>query len=90
MEINISYDGNYPNLCSGHLIVTIDGKEYDFGKHVLRSGGSGDWETGEIEHGKWTFRDSIKFPKGFPMKLLNEVLEEINLQIPKGCCGGCL
>lgn len=27
----ISYSGKYPNLCSGVLILEIDGKEYKFG-----------------------------------------------------------
>lgn len=26
-ETEIQYDGNYPNLCSGHLVVTIGEKE---------------------------------------------------------------
>jgi len=28
-EITIKYDGKWPNLCSGHLIVDIDGKTKD-------------------------------------------------------------
>lgn len=31
----ISYDGKFPNLCSGVLILEIDGKEYKFGHHYI-------------------------------------------------------
>lgn len=90
MKIDIFYDGGYPCLCSGHLIVTIDGKKYDFGTHVLSSGGYTDWTTGYVEKGDWEFSRYTKFPEGFPMELKDKVLEEINRKIPKGCCGGCI
>lgn len=38
LDIKIQYDGKYPCLCMGHLIVWINGKEWDFGKDVLVSG----------------------------------------------------
>lgn len=31
----VSYDGEYPNLCSGVLILKIDGIEYKFGHHYM-------------------------------------------------------
>ena len=38
----VSYDGGYPNLCSGKLVVKIDDKEVSFGRTTkLR------WEDGE-------------------------------------------
>lgn len=39
MNIQIGYDGKWPCLCMGRLIVWIDNEEWDFGKYVLSSGG---------------------------------------------------
>lgn len=36
----VSYSGRYPNLCSGVLVLRIDGLEYGFGHEV----GSYDWK----------------------------------------------
>jgi hypothetical protein len=30
MNILVEYNSAYPNLCAGKLIVTIDGKKWDF------------------------------------------------------------
>ena len=95
-EIEIKYDGKWPCLCSGRLIVTIDGKEWDFGKYVLVSGGSvyfkDDWEE-VIEHGEWDIEDD-SFPDGFFKEYSSDmkaiVIEAVNDNVPKGCCGGCL
>lgn len=91
-KIEIQYDGKYPNLCSGHLVVTIDGVVWDFGKYCLSSGGCAyfkdriDWED-VVEQGEWDITD---YPEGFPEDLKEEVLIKINEEIPWGCCGGCL
>lgn len=89
-EIEIQYDGKYPNLCSGHLKVTIDGVVWDFGKYCLSSGGcayfTGDWED-VVKQGEWTITN---YPEGFPEKLKKAVLRKVNEEIPWGCCGGCL
>lgn len=36
----ISYNGDFPNLCSGTLVLRIDGEEVTFPKHCMRSNGS--------------------------------------------------
>lgn len=88
-NIEIKYDGKYPCLCMGHLIVVVDGKEYDFGSHRLSSGGGvyfdSEWNA-EVTDGPW----SVEFPEGFPDELKEDVLREINAEIPWGCCGGCV
>jgi hypothetical protein len=89
MAIDIKYNGKFPNLCSGHLIVTIDEKEWDFGTHCLLSGGSAFVNGSEegITSGEWSIPD---WPLDFPTKLKSLVLEEINRVIRHGCCGGCI
>jgi hypothetical protein len=89
-NISIEYDGEYPNLCSGNLVVTIDGKRWDFPKYCLVSGGGvgfdKDWLE-EIDTGPWTVRE---WPYNFPENHKKAVLTAINEQIPHGCCGGCV
>ena len=88
-EIKIKYDGKYPCLCMGHLLVIVNGIEYDFGNYSLSSGGSvsfdEEWNS-EVTEGEW----SVDFPENFPNDLKEEVLNRINEEIPHGCCGGCI
>lgn len=90
MNIKIEYDGKYPCLCMGHLIVWIDDVKWDFGRYCLSSGGSihrnEHWDMWATE-GEWSIDE---FPKGFPDELKELVLLKINEEIPHGCCGGCI
>ena len=83
----ISYDGSYPNLCSGDCKVEVNGKEYSL---ELDSGGdcyfSEDWD-GNVGVGDWSVDG---WPEDFPEDKKDEVISLINENIPKGCCGGCL
>ena len=84
----VSYDGAYPNLYSGLLVLKINGQVREFPRYCLHSGGSAwfddDW-NGHVEYGKW----SISLPED--LEPLREEIEEcVNENIPYGCCGGCL
>ena len=90
MKIEIEYNGNYPNLCRGDLVATIDGERWEFPSYCLSSGGSvwfdDDWNE-HVEVGEWTVSD---WPTGFPDELKTRVEEAVNENIPHGCCGGCV
>lgn len=90
MNIEIRYDGRFPNLCRGNLVVVIDGKVWEFPPYCLCSGGSvwfdKDW-TDHVEDGPWSIDE---WPEGFPEEDKEAVVERINEEIPWGCCGGCV
>lgn len=90
MNIQIKYNGSYPNLCSGSLTVIIDGKEWEFPSNCLASGGSVSFDENwneEISSGPWRLYD---YPEDFPEELKSAVLDAVNEHIPYGCCGGCV
>lgn len=87
MGIKVKYYGEWPNLCSGDLEITITesktekaNKTWFFGD-VLTTEGGGIWE------GPWAIK---KWPDDFPDELKNEVIKAVNMDIVSGCCGGCL
>lgn len=89
MDITIEYNGKYPNLCSGELIVHIADKTWNFGA-ALSTGGSVWIDSefdGHVEEGPWTLTD---YPDDFPEEYLEALLETINNTLPWGCCGGCI
>jgi hypothetical protein len=85
----VSYDGEYPNLCAGDLVVSVSGLEVKF-SNPLSSGGSvtftGDWDE-VITLGPWRFDNAI-IPQ-CPL-LQREIEALVNTHIPLGCCGGCV
>ena len=84
----VSYDGEYPNLCSGQLVLRINGQVRVFPPYCLRSGGTvgfdNDWNA-YVRTGSW----SIVLPEDLE-PLRKEIEEVINENIPHGCCGGCI
>lgn len=83
----VSYDGKYPNFCSGTLILEVDGKKRAL-SHVLCSGGSAGVDEnlhGFVTYGPW----SVDLPADLePYR--KEIEELVNDEVPHGCCGGCI
>ena len=89
-DVKVSYNGEYPCLCMGHLIITIDKKKWDFGNNSLLSGGECYFENyayDVVNKGPWSV---VEWPKNFPEEWQDAVIEKVNNVIPWGCCGGCL
>lgn len=90
MDIKVKYNGSYPNLCSGKLIVIIDGVSWEFPPYCLRSGGGVSFDENWNENvwqGEWSISD---WPEEFLEELKEVVLDAVNEQIKHGCCGGCI
>lgn len=89
-RIEVRYDGKYPALCMGDLVIVVDGKEWKFPNNCLSSGGSAGVDSEYDEYcyyGDWSIDE---YPKGFPEELKEAVIQAINKQILKGCCGRCI
>ena len=86
----ISYNGAYPSLCSGTLIMELDGKDIIFPEYCLSSGGcvwiDDDWDE-HVEEGEWSIN---KFPEDFPEELKSVAVDIVNTNVELGCCGGCV
>ena len=85
----VSYNGKYPNLCSGTLVIRVNRKEYAISH--LCSGGSvsfdEDWNP-TVEEGRWTI-DEYYLPE--EIKQYKEEIEDVvNDNVEYGCCGGCI
>lgn len=84
----VSYDGKYPCLCMGILVLKVDGVEYIFS--CLSSGGSARFDkkwNGHVSKGRWSIK---AWPEGFPEDCKEEAVDVVNKNVKYGCCGGCL
>lgn len=90
----ISYDGKYPNRCSGTLVISINGRRIEM-QRALSSGGVcsmlhvGDDRVEHVEEGNWYFNGATNLDEEV---LLYEdvILQLVNEHVTHGCCGGCL
>lgn len=84
----VSYDGRFPNLCSGTLVIKIDGVERTLPKYCMNSGGfvsfDSDW-CAHVESGAW----SVDVPDDL-IDHKQEIEDCVNDNVPFGCCGGCV
>lgn len=94
----VSYDGKYPCLCTGTLVLEINGVNYSFGvegqfPRFWLSGGTcklsafRDWK-GKVTRGEWIIRED-KIPKQL-RQYASEIDEVFNNNVTHGCCGGCI
>lgn len=96
----VSYDGDYPNLCSGKLTLKIDGKKktfyYDRGKADYPSfwySGGGWWIDNDgmdhVREGDWEFHWE-KEHECFSEEDKLRMEKLFQKHVPNGCCGGCI
>lgn len=84
----VSYDGSYPCLCAGTLVLNIDGKNVQLPPYCLTSGGcvtfNDSWDE-DVEKGPW----HVDVPTEY-IAYADEIRKVVNNNIPWGCCGGCV
>lgn len=92
----VSYDGKWPNLCSGNLTLLVDGVQMTFGKSeqfpcFWVTGGAVWFDEHWNEHvdkGDWIINEDELPDK---LKLYAAEIGRIfNENVPHGCCGGCV
>lgn len=87
-KIEVTYDGRYPNTCSGTLSIKVDDKVIYSQKHRCRSTGSCYFTNGyseeHVERGELYWEDADNFDE--------EIRDLVELELSKYnvCCGGCL
>ena len=85
----VSYDGKYPCLCYGTLIIKVDGKIYSFNDAMISGGHickDEEWEMW-AEQGPWKL-NLEEHPELEPYE--EEITRVVNENVEPGCCGGCI
>lgn len=92
-NIVVTYDGEYPNACSGTLTILKNEEIIYKKKNCCKSGGScyfdDNWyeiiESGNLIWDRGEIKEIPEHLRGKVLEEVNKVLKEI-----KVCCGGCL
>lgn len=83
----VSYNGEWPCLCCGNLVLRINEEEVIL-ENCMNSGGSvyfdSDWED-HVSCGEWRVDPPDKYAH-----LRKEIESCVNENVPWGCCGGCV
>ena len=85
----VSYNGKWPCLCNGTLIIKVDGKSYSFNDAMISGGRicrDDSWDMWS-EKGDWEI-DLGEHPELEPYK--EEITRVVNENVEHGCCGGCI
>ncbi len=85
----VSYDGKWPCLCYGTLIIKVDGKTYSFNNAMISGGRiccDDSWDM-QAEEGDWEI-DLEEHTELEPYK--EEITRVVNENVKHGCCGGCI
>lgn len=101
----ISYDGGWPNLCSGTLVLEIHEKEYKFGNNYKWNEELGEytevdgfyekfWSSGGGFNRNWCaykgeWQIDVSKLPEEIQKYAAEIDSVFNNNVPHGCCGGC-
>lgn len=87
-NIQVTYDGAYPNLCRGQLTITVDDKVVYRERYCCHSEGSVWFDENWNEHvtdGAIVWSEDVE-------KFSDEIREAVREELSKyrGCCGGCV
>lgn len=84
----VSYNGKFPNLCRGTLVIKVNGEEISLENYLIS--GSQCWfdkdRADHVESGDWRIS---KLPDDLE-QCRDEILKVVNENVPYGCCGGCI
>ena len=84
----VSYNGKFPNLCRGTLVIKVNGEEISLENYLISGGRcwlDKDWFS-HIKKGVWGIS---KLPDDLE-QYRDEILEVVNENVEHGCCGGCI
>ncbi len=84
----VSYDGEYPNLCSGTLKLRINGETVTFPEYCMHPGGCVTFDADynpTVSNGAW----SVDVPEEYE-GIRHEIEYVVNQNVRQGCCGGCI